>query len=466
MKLWGGRFEKATDGLTDDFNSSIRFDQRMYEEDILGSIAHAKMLGKQNIIPQEDSNRIVAALREILQDIQAGKVEFSIEAEDIHMNIETILTERIGDAGKRLHTGRSRNDQVALDIRMYLRKEQGEISSLLVDLEQTLLALAEANLDTIMPGYTHLQRAQPVTLAHYLMAYFEMFLRDLSRLSDWKKRMNVMPLGSGALAGTTYPLDRDFVAKELGFDSVTRNSLDGVSDRDFVMELAFCLSEIMMHLSRFSEEIILWNSHEFSFVEMDDAYSTGSSIMPQKKNPDIAELVRGKCGRVYGDLTSLLVTMKSLPLAYNKDMQEDKEPIFDAVDTIKMCLPIFTAMISAMKVKKQNMLSAAKGGFTNATDVADYLVRKGLPFRDAHAVVGKMVSYALSRNKDLDQFTLDEFKDCSDLFESDIYEAISMETCVNARNIPGGPAKEQVLRALAAARHNLKQYQGDETNGN
>lgn len=465
MKLWGGRFEKATDGLTDDFNSSIRFDQRMYEEDILGSIAHAKMLGKQNIIPQKDSDKIVSALGQILEDIKAGKVEFSIEAEDIHMNIETILTERIGDAGKRLHTGRSRNDQVALDIRMYLRREQGEISALLVSLEQTLLTLAEANLDTIMPGYTHLQRAQPVTLAHYLMAYFEMFLRDLSRLSDWRKRMNVMPLGSGALAGTTYPLDRDFVAKELGFDTITRNSLDGVSDRDFVIELAFCLSEIMMHLSRFSEEIILWNSHEFSFVEMDDAYSTGSSIMPQKKNPDIAELVRGKCGRVYGDLTSLLVTMKSLPLAYNKDMQEDKEPIFDAVDTLKMCLPIFTAMISTMKVKKQNMLSAAKGGFTNATDVADYLVRKGLPFRDAHAVVGKMVSYALNHNKDLDQFTMNEFKECSELFDSGIYEAISMETCVNARNIPGGPAKGQVLSAIAEAKQNLTQYQGDESHG-
>ncbi len=470
MKLWGGRFQKATDSLTDDFNSSIRFDQRMYEEDICGSIAHAKMLGKQGIIPKEDSDKIVSALAGILQDIKDGKVEFSVEAEDIHMNIETILTERIGDAGKRLHTGRSRNDQVALDIRLYLRREQGEISALLTALEETLLTLAEQNIDTIMPGYTHLQRAQPVTLAHYLMAYFEMFLRDLSRLSDWRKRMNVMPLGSGALAATTYPLDRSFVAEELGFDAITRNSLDGVSDRDFVLELAFCLSEIMMHLSRFSEEIILWNSHEFSFVEMDDAYSTGSSIMPQKKNPDIAELVRGKCGRVYGDLTSLLVTMKSLPLAYNKDMQEDKEPIFDAVDTVKMCLPIFNAMISAMKVKKQNMLSAAKGGFTNATDVADYLVRKGLPFRDAHAVVGKMVSYALSHNKDLDQFTMNEFKDCCELFDSDIYEAISMETCVNARSIPGGPAKEQVLSAIAEAKQNLKQYQaaykGDEHHGN
>jgi len=456
MKLWGGRFSKATDKNVDDFNSSIRFDARLYEEDITGSIAHAKMLGKQNIIPKEDSEKIVKTLGEILEDIKAGKVEFLVDAEDIHMNIETILTERIGDAGKRLHTGRSRNDQVALDLRMYLLKEQKNVEEDLKGLLACLTDLAAQHVDTIMPGYTHLQKAQPITLAHHLLAYFEMFYRDLTRLQDWQKRSDVMPLGSGALAGTTYPLDREFVARELGFSDVTHNSLDGVSDRDFVIEFAFCLSLIMTHLSRFSEEVILWNSHEFGFIEMDDAYSTGSSIMPQKKNPDIAELVRGKTGRVYGDLTSLLVTMKSLPLAYNKDMQEDKEPIFDALDTIKMCLPIFTAMIRTMKVNKERMLHGAKGGFTNATDVADYLVKKGLPFRDAHAVVGKMVAYALNHNKNLEEFTMDELKNCSDIFESDVYQAISMETCVNGRNIIGGPAKERTLAEIDRAKSYIK----------
>ena len=449
QKLWGGRFSKATDKKVDDFNSSIRFDQRMYKQDILGSIAHATMLGKQEIIPKADADLIVKTLGEILEDIEAGKVEFLIDAEDIHMNIEKILTDRIGDAGKRLHTGRSRNDQVALDIRMYLRDELEQIDSMLKELMQTLLSIAEEHTDTIMPGYTHLQKAQPITLAHHVMAYFEMLKRDHERLLDTKKRMNILPLGSGALAATTYPLDRAFVAEMLGFDGVTQNSLDGVSDRDFVLETEFALSVIMMHLSRFSEELILWSSHEFSFVEMDDAYSTGSSIMPQKKNPDVAELIRGKTGRVFGDLMAMLTTMKGIPLAYNKDMQEDKEGVFDAIDTVKLCLPVMKDMLATMKIKKENMLQGAKGGFTNATDAADYLVKKGLPFREAHEVVGKMVAYALSANKALDEFTMDEFKACSDIFEEDVYDAISMKTCVDGRSITGGPAAETVKKAIA-----------------
>lgn len=455
MKLWGGRFQKSTDKKVDDFNSSIQFDARMYKQDILGSIAHAKMLGKQEIIPKEDSERIVDGLLGILADIEDGKVEFMIDAEDIHMNIETILTQRIGEAGKRLHTGRSRNDQVAVDIRMYLRDECKEISKMLTELITTLVNLAEEHTETIMPGYTHLQKAQPVTFAHHLMAYYEMFSRDLGRLCDTAKRMNVMPLGSGALAGTTYPLDREFVAKELGFDSVSMNSLDGVSDRDFCIELSSCLSIIMMHLSRFCEELILWSSHEFSFVEMDDAYSTGSSIMPQKKNPDVAELIRGKTGRVYGHLMGLLTTMKGIPLAYNKDMQEDKEPIFDAVDTVKLCLPVFCDMIRTMKVHKGNMLNGAKGGFTNATDVADYLVKKGVPFREAHGIVGRMVFYSIEKDASLDELSIEEFKKFSDKIENDIYDAISMQTCVNGRKIIGGPAKETVLRAIEKAKNNL-----------
>lgn len=456
-KLWGGRFQKNTNKKVDDFNSSIRFDKRMYKQDIKGSIAHAKMLGKQNIISLEDSEKIVAELKNILSDIENGKIEFEIDAEDIHMNVEKILTERIGDAGKRLHTGRSRNDQVALDIRMYLMDETAEIEEMLLHALNTIVDLASEHTDTIMPGYTHLQKAQPVTFAHHLMAYFEMFKRDLSRLSDCRKRTNTMPLGSGALAGTTYPLDREFVAGELGFDSVTMNSLDGVSDRDFVIELASCLSLIMMHMSRFSEELILWSSHEFSFVEMDDAFSTGSSIMPQKKNPDVAELIRGKTGRVYGHLMGLLTTMKGIPLAYNKDMQEDKEPIFDAIDTVKLCLPVFCDMIATMTVKKDNMLQGSKGGFTNATDVADYLVKKGLPFRDAHSVVGQMVFYAIKNNKALDDLTMDEFKEFSDIIEDDIYNAISMETCVNDRKVIGGPAKEIVEKAIKNAKEFLNQ---------
>ncbi|MBR2916262.1 MAG: argininosuccinate lyase [Clostridia bacterium] len=448
MKLWGGRFSKSTDKSVDDFNSSIRFDQRMYRQDIMGSVAHAKMLGKQGIIEKSESDLIVKTLGEILADIEDGKVEFLIDAEDIHMNIETILISRIGDAGKRLHTGRSRNDQVALDIRMYLRDEADEVAKMLADLKDIVLSVAEENIETIMPGYTHLQKAQPITLAHHFMAYYEMFKRDGERLSDLRKRINVMPLGSGALAGTTYPLDREFVAKELGFDSITLNSLDGVSDRDFVCEFAFVLSMIMMHLSRFSEEIILWSSNEFGFVDLDDAYSTGSSIMPQKKNPDVAELARGKAGRVYGSLMGLLTVMKGLPLAYNKDMQEDKEQIFDAIDTVKMCLPVFGGMLKTMKIRKDKMLSGAKGGFTNATDVADYLVKKGLPFRDAHAVVGKMVAYCLDKDKALDELSFDEYKTFSDLFAEDVYEAISLDTCVNLRTVTGGPAFSTVKKVI------------------
>ena len=448
-KLWGGRFQKSTDQKVDDFNSSIRFDARMYRQDIRGSIAHAQMLGRQGIIPQEDAEQIVEGLNGILADIEAGKVAFEIDAEDIHMNIEKTLIERIGEAGKRLHTGRSRNDQVALDLRMYLMDEIAEIDGMLKDTLEALLSLAEKHTETVMPGYTHLQKAQPVTFAHHLMAYFEMFRRDRGRLADCRKRMDSMPLGSGALAGTTYPLDREFVAEQLGFSGITRNSLDGVSDRDFVIELASCLSMVMMHLSRFSEELILWSSHEFAFVEMDDAYSTGSSIMPQKKNPDVAELIRGKTGRVYGHLMGLLTTMKGIPLAYNKDMQEDKEPIFDAVDTVKLCLPVFREMLLTMTVKKERMLKGAKGGFTNATDLADYLVKKGLPFREAHAVVGRMVFYAIEHEKDLDAFSMEEFAKFSDIIAEDIYDAISMETCVNGRNLPGGPAKEAVEKAIA-----------------
>ncbi len=456
MKLWGGRFSKATDALVDDFNSSIRFDARMYKQDVKGSMAHAEMLGRQGIIPVADAELIVKTLAEILEDIEAGKVEFLIDAEDIHMNIETILISRIGDVGKRLHTGRSRNDQVAVDLRMYLRDEVDEISKMLKNAMETILDIAKENVDTIMPGYTHLQKAQPVTAAHHFMAYFQMFKRDLDRLSDCRKRINIMPLGSGALAGTTYPLDREFVAEKLLFDGVTKNSMDGVSDRDFAIELAGVLSILMMHLSRFCEELVLWSSHEFSFVEMDDSYSTGSSIMPQKKNPDVAELIRGKSGRVYGSLTTLLTMMKGLPLAYNKDMQEDKEAIFDAVDTVKLCLPVFTNMIKTMKIKAENMARGAKGGFTNATDLADYLVKQGVPFRSSHEIVGKMVARAVEKNCDLDQFTLDEMKEFSELIDEDIYEAIAIKTCVDERNVIGGPASRQVLKEIESGRNILK----------
>ena len=456
MKLWGGRFQKATDALVDDFNSSIRFDARMYRQDIKGSMAHAEMLGRQGIIAKEDADLIIKTLGEILEDIENGKVEFFIDAEDIHMNIETILIERIGDVGKRLHTGRSRNDQVALDLRLYLRDESDKLMEMIKDTMVALLKISRENLDTIMPGYTHLQKAQPVTFAHHVMAYFQMLARDLDRLKDCRKRINVMPLGSGALAGTTYPLDREFVAEKLGFDGVTRNSMDGVSDRDFAIEFLSCMSLLMMHLSRFSEELVLWSSHEFSFVEMDDSYSTGSSIMPQKKNPDVAELIRGKTGRVYGSLMALLTTMKGLPLAYNKDMQEDKEAVFDALDTALMCLPVFTNMVKTMKVRKDVMRKGATGGFTNATDIADYLVKKGVPFRSSHGIVGRMVAKAVETNRDLDEFTLAEFKEFSDLIEEDIYVAIDVSTCVSERNIIGGPAKEQVREEIKKGYELLK----------
>lgn len=455
MKLWGGRFAKSTDKSVDDFNSSIRFDSRMYRQDILGSVAHAGMLGSQGIIPLEDAGLIRRTLLEILEDIEQGRVEFEVDAEDIHMNIEKILIGRIGDAGKKLHTGRSRNDQVALDIRMYLKDEIKEARQMLAALLEMLLELSGQHLDTILPGYTHLQRAQPITLAHHLMAYFQMFKRDIGRLSDCYERTDIMPLGSGALAGTTYPLDREMVARELGFSAITENSLDAVSDRDFVIELASCLSIVMMHLSRFSEELILWSSSEFAFVEMDDAYSTGSSIMPQKKNPDVAELVRGKTGRVYGSLITLLSMMKSLPLAYNKDMQEDKEAIFDAVDTVKLCLPVFTRMIATMRVRKDRMLQAARGGFTNATDIADYLVKKGIPFRSAHEIIGKMVLYCIQNSKNIDELSMEEFKTFSENIEEDVFTEISLEKCVSGRNLPGGPARESVSASIENGRRFL-----------
>ncbi len=450
-KLWGGRFSAETDKLVDDFNSSIRFDKRMYKEDIEGSIAHAKMLGKQGIIPEEDAELIVKTLGEIKSDIERGKVSFLVDAEDIHMNIEKILTDRIGKTGKRLHTGRSRNDQVALDLRLYLRNESGEIRGMLLHLLTVLVSLAEKHKDTVMPGYTHLQKAQPVNFAHHLLAYFEMFCRDMSRLSDAVKRMNYSPLGSGALAGTTYPLDRKYTASLLGFSAPTANSLDGVSDRDFAIEFCACLSIVMMHLSRFCEELILWSTNEFSFVEMADSHSTGSSIMPQKKNPDVAELIRGKTGRVYGSLTTLLVMMKGLPLAYNKDMQEDKEAIFDAVDTVKLCLPVFSDMIETMTVKKENMRKGASGGYTNATDAADYLVKKGMPFRDAHAVIGKMVAYAIDNGCALDDIDLDTLKSFSDIIGEDFYSAVALDTCVKERKTLGAPGMidEAVANAKA-----------------
>ena len=447
-KLWGGRFQKSTDKLVDDFNSSIRFDQRLYKQDILGSIAHVKMLGKQEIIPVADSRLIEKTLKEILTDIEAGKIEFDIAAEDIHMNIEQILISKIGDVGKRLHTGRSRNDQVALDMRMYVKDEIKEIQDMISNLQQVLLNISKENLETILPGYTHLQKAQPITVAHHFMAYFEMLKRDKARLEDTYKRTNILPLGSGALAATTYPLDREFVAQELGFDTVSLNSLDAVSDRDFCIELLNSLSILMMHLSRFSEEIILWCSHEFQFIELDDAFSTGSSIMPQKKNPDIAELVRGKTGRIYGSLMALLATMKSLPLAYNKDMQEDKEPVFDAIDNVKMCLPVFADMIKTMKIRKDRMYEGAKGGFTNATDLADYLVKKGIAFRDAHAIVGKIVFSCIQRNIGLEDMTLEEYKQVSPIIEEDVFKAISLEECVNKRNIIGGPSGEMMEKVI------------------
>lgn len=454
-QLWKGRFKKELAKETNDFNSSISFDCRMFEEDIKGSIAHATMLGATGIIEKSESDKIVAGLSEILDDIRCGKLKIDMSCEDIHTFVEGELTARLGQTGKRLHTARSRNDQVALDIRMTLKKEIDEISHKLKALVEVLCNKADENKETIMPGYTHLQRAQPITFAHHLMAYSAMLLRDIDRLEDVKKRMNVLPLGSGALAGTTYPLDRGMVADLLGFDSVSRNSLDGVSDRDFCIELAAALSLIMVHLSRFSEEIIMWCSWEFKFVELDDAFSTGSSIMPQKKNPDIAELVRGKSGRVFGDLTTLLTVMKGIALAYNKDMQEDKEAVFDAVDTVKMCLNAFTPMIDTMTVLKDNMRLAAAKGFINATDCADYLVGKGLPFRDAYKATGELVALCIDKNLTLETLPMEEYKKVCSLFDDAVYTAINLEKCVADRLVEGGPSVQSVERQIAFAREKI-----------
>lgn len=444
MPLWEGRFKKSIDSKTNDFNSSISFDSRMYKQDILGSIAHAKMLAKQGIIEQIEADKIVNELNKILEEISNDSLKIDLEAEDIHMFVEDELTKRLGDTGKRLHTARSRNDQVALDLRMNLKDETNILVKLLKELISTLIEKSEENINTVMPGYTHLQRAQPITFAHHLMAYVEMLLRDIDRLKATYNRMNVLPLGSCALAGTTYNIDRDFVKKELGFYDISQNSLDGVSDRDFVIELASNISIIMMHLSRISEEIILWCSWEFKFIELDDAFSTGSSIMPQKKNPDIAELIRGKTGRVYGDLITLLTMMKGIPLAYNKDMQEDKEAIFDSIDTVKICIETLIPMLKTMKVLKQNMKNAASKGFINATDCADYLVKKGIPFRKAYKIVGQIVSYCIDNNTTLEDLQMEQYKKFDNNFESDIYDAISLEKCVTNRNTVGGPSLSQV----------------------
>ncbi|MBN7772937.1 argininosuccinate lyase [Clostridium aminobutyricum] len=448
MKLWKGRFSKEATSSANEFNASIEFDQRLYKQDITGSIAHAKMLAKQGILDSSDAQLIEKTMLDILKEIEDGKITFTIEQEDIHMNIESILTQRIGQPGKRLHTARSRNDQVAVDIRLYLKDEINEIGKLLEALKDTLYTLAKNNQDTVMPGYTHLQRAQPVTLAHHLLAYYQMFKRDEERFSDCLKRTDSLPLGSGALAGTTYHTDRDFLAQELGFANVCPNSMDAVSDRDFAVEFLSCSSICMMHLSRFCEELILWSTTEFNFIEMDDAFSTGSSIMPQKKNPDMAELIRGKTGRVYGDLMTLLTIMKGLPLAYNKDMQEDKLPLFDAVDTLKASLSIFTEMISTMKVNIEKMEKAVKSGFMNATDAADYLVAKGLPFRDCHEVIGKIVLYCIHAGKAIEELSLEELKGFSDLFDQDIYESIDIRACIAAKKSKGSTSFESVKEQL------------------
>ena len=450
MKLWGGRFAKETDNLVNDFNASIQFDQRLYKEDITGSMAHAKMLGACGIISMEDVAAILEGLQSILEDVEAGKVEFTADNEDIHMNVESLLTERIGDAGKRLHTGRSRNDQVALDFRMYVREQIPVMIGQLLELEAVLCKQAKQHQKTVMPGYTHLQRAQPISFAQHLMAYANMFARDVTRLEDCAKRLNECPLGSGALAGTTYPIDRWQTARALNFDAPMSNSLDGVSDRDYALELMSALSILMMHLSRFSEEVILWCSWEFKFIELDDAYATGSSIMPQKKNPDVAELVRGKTGRVYGDLMSLLTTMKGIPLAYNKDMQEDKEPVFDAIDTVQMCVPVFAAMIDTMRVLPDNMRKAAGRGFINATDCADYLTKKGMPFRDAYTVTGKLVASCTAQGKTLEDLTMEELKAVSELFDEDVYDALNLENCMALRASYGGPAISETTRQIEA----------------
>lgn len=456
--LWEGRFKKEIDSKTNDFNSSIRFDKRMYKEDVTGSIAHSKMLAKQEIIDKEESKKIIDELKNILSDIENNKLEIDNNAEDIHMFIESELTKRIGSTGKRLHTARSRNDQVALDIRIYLKNEINEIIKLIIELIDTLVKKAEKNLYTVMPGYTHLQRAQPITFAHHLMAYVEMLLRDLERLNQNYNRTNIMPLGSCALAGTTYNLDREYVKELLEFKDITKNSLDGVSDRDFAIEFISNISIVMMHLSRLSEEIVMWCSWEFKFIELDDAFSTGSSIMPQKKNPDITELIRGKTGRVYGNLMGILTMMKGLPLAYNKDMQEDKEFIFDSIDTVKICITTLIPMIDTMKVLKENMEKAALKGFINATDCADYLVKKGMPFRDAYKITGKLVAYAIDNNKTLDELTLEEYQLINDRFDKDVYEAISLNTCVMNRNVVGGPAPTQVENRINEVKKFLEDY--------
>ncbi len=454
-KMWAGRFTKEVDERVNDFNSSISFDHRMYKQDIEGSMAHATMLGECGIIDIEESKKIVEGLKGILADIDSGKLEFDPTAEDVHMFVEAELTARLGDTGKRLHTARSRNDQVALDIRMNLKVEADEIIALVKELENTILNMAEKHLTTVMPGYTHMQRAQPITFAHHLMAYANMLLRDLGRLEDCKKRLNIMPLGSGALASTTYPINRQRVCDLLGFDEITQNSLDGVSDRDFCIELASAISILMMHLSRFSEEIIMWCSWEFKFVELDDAYATGSSIMPQKKNPDVTELIRGKTGRVYGDLNTLLVMMKGIPLAYNKDMQEDKEAIFDAIDTVKLCLKTFIPMLDTMTVLKDNMRNAAAKGFINATDCADYLVKKGMPFRDAYKITGTLVHTCIELGCTLETLPLEEYKKLTENFAEDVYDAISLDTCVMQRKAAGGPAPESVKAQIAYVREKI-----------
>ena len=454
-QLWGGRFTKETDQLVYNFNASITFDRKFYKQDIEGSIAHVTMLGKQGILTNEEAQDIIKTLKEIQSEVENGTLEISSEYEDIHSFVEATLIDRLGDTGKKLHTGRSRNDQVALDMRLYTRQEVMATDALLEELLNVLLRIMEENTETIMPGFTHLQKAQPITLAHHMGAYFEMFKRDRQRLRDIFERMNYCPLGSGALAGTTYPLDRDYTAELMGFYGPTLNSMDGVSDRDYLIEFLSALSTIMMHLSRFSEEVIIWNSNEYQFVEIDDAYSTGSSIMPQKKNPDIAELVRGKTGRVYGALVSLLTTMKGIPLAYNKDMQEDKELSFDAMDTAKGCIALFTGMIDTMKFNQEVMRNSSKNGFTNATDAADYLVNHGVPFRDAHGLVGQIVLYCIDKNMAIDDMSLEELKAISPVFEEDIYDAISMDTCVNKRLTIGAPSKEAMMQVIAIEKEYL-----------
>ena len=456
-QLWGGRFTKDTDQLVYNFNASISFDQKFFHQDIEGSIAHTVMLAKQKILTEEEKDAIVKGLTGIREDVDAGKLQITSAYEDIHSFVEANLIDRIGDAGKKLHTGRSRNDQVALDMKLYTRDEISNVDDLLKDLLAELLIIMKENTETYMPGFTHLQKAQPITLAHHMGAYFEMFKRDRSRMADIYKRMNYCPLGSGALAGTTYPLDREYTASLLGFEGPTLNSMDSVADRDYLIEFLSALSTIMMHLSRFSEEIIIWNSNEYKFIEIDDAYSTGSSIMPQKKNPDIAELVRGKTGRVYGALMSLLTTMKGIPLAYNKDMQEDKELTFDAIDTVKGCLALFTGMIRTMKFNKDIMEKSAMHGFTNATDAADYLVKHGVPFRDAHSIIGHLVLTCIEKGKAIDEMSIEELKEISDVFEPDVYDAISLKTCVEKRLTIGAPSKTSMEQAIAAYEKYIKE---------